>query len=284
MDLKTVAFDGERFSKKSTTTPTDIGGSLPIGAITAYAIETAPDGWLLCNGNIYNINDYPYLGSLLTNTYGGNGTTTFAVPDLRGRVPAGRDKMGAASTANRVVTTTYIQDNIRTYSGTYNGYQVRLPTISGIRKGDYVVVKNPSTGIVLYSGTVKGVTSNSGIPYAYFSTPLGTNAGDYNSFPAIFTPFSTSASTLTEGDVLGSVSGSQTHTLLDDEISAHSHSFSMYGAASGHTHSGSSTLGPAGYPSSTTGTTSKTTSTIGSDAPHNNLQPTLLLNYIIRAV
>ncbi|TNE62439.1 MAG: phage tail protein [Alphaproteobacteria bacterium] len=56
-----------------------------IGDIQAFAFEFLPSGWVACDGTVYNIADYPGLGYLLGDLYGGNGSTTFAVPDLRGR-------------------------------------------------------------------------------------------------------------------------------------------------------------------------------------------------------
>jgi microcystin-dependent protein len=47
----------------------------------------APKGWALCNGQLLPINQNQALFSILGTTFGGNGQTTFALPDLRGRVP-----------------------------------------------------------------------------------------------------------------------------------------------------------------------------------------------------
>lgn len=47
----------------------------------------APKGWAMCNGQFLPINQNQALFSLLGTTFGGNGQTTFALPDLRGRVP-----------------------------------------------------------------------------------------------------------------------------------------------------------------------------------------------------
>lgn len=47
----------------------------------------APRGWLFCDGSLLPISQYQALFALLGNTYGGDGRTTFALPDLRGRVP-----------------------------------------------------------------------------------------------------------------------------------------------------------------------------------------------------
>jgi microcystin-dependent protein len=51
------------------------------------AFNFAPKGWAMCNGQFLPINQNQALFSLLGTTYGGNGQTTFALPDLRGKVP-----------------------------------------------------------------------------------------------------------------------------------------------------------------------------------------------------
>lgn len=60
-----------------------------VGEIRLFSAAFAPVGWKFCDGAILSVNDYPQLASLLGDTYGGNGTTTFALPDMRGRVPVG---------------------------------------------------------------------------------------------------------------------------------------------------------------------------------------------------
>ena len=54
-----------------------------------FAGNFAPTGWAFCQGQLLPIAQNQALFSLLGTTYGGNGTTTFALPDLRGRVPVG---------------------------------------------------------------------------------------------------------------------------------------------------------------------------------------------------
>ena len=56
-----------------------------VGSIIAVGFNFAPVGWLPCDGSLYPISEYEVLFTLLGTTYGGNGTTNFAVPDLRGR-------------------------------------------------------------------------------------------------------------------------------------------------------------------------------------------------------
>jgi microcystin-dependent protein len=58
-----------------------------LGEIKIFAGNFAPTGWALCDGSLLPISQNTALFSLLGTTYGGNGTTTFALPDLRGRFP-----------------------------------------------------------------------------------------------------------------------------------------------------------------------------------------------------
>jgi len=58
-----------------------------IGEIRLFAGNYAPQDWALCDGSLLRIADYNTLYALLGTTYGGDGATTFALPDLRGRVP-----------------------------------------------------------------------------------------------------------------------------------------------------------------------------------------------------
>ncbi|MBK7407518.1 MAG: phage tail protein [Saprospirales bacterium] len=58
-----------------------------IGEIRLFAGNFAPRGWAFCDGQLLAINSNQALFSILGTTYGGDGRTTFALPDLRGRVP-----------------------------------------------------------------------------------------------------------------------------------------------------------------------------------------------------
>ncbi len=58
-----------------------------MGTITCFGGNFAPRNWAFCNGQLLPINQNQALFSILGTTYGGNGTTTFALPDLRGRTP-----------------------------------------------------------------------------------------------------------------------------------------------------------------------------------------------------
>lgn len=74
----------------------------PPGAILPYAGAAAPTNWLLCYGQALSRTTYAALFAVLGTTYGvGDGSTTFNIPDIRGRVIAGQDDMGGTS-ANRL--------------------------------------------------------------------------------------------------------------------------------------------------------------------------------------
>lgn len=60
-----------------------------IGEISLFGFGFVPQGWAACDGRLLSISSNTALFSLLGTTYGGNGQTTFALPDLRGRVPVG---------------------------------------------------------------------------------------------------------------------------------------------------------------------------------------------------
>lgn len=58
-----------------------------LGEVKIISFNFAPKGWAFCNGQLLSISQNQALFSLLGTTYGGNGQTTFALPDLQGRSP-----------------------------------------------------------------------------------------------------------------------------------------------------------------------------------------------------
>lgn len=76
----------------SGTTPVWFGGCTSDGT-------TAQLPWIVCDGSTYNISAYPYLGAILGSTFGGNGVTTFGVPDLRNRARVSVMSSGARLTS-----------------------------------------------------------------------------------------------------------------------------------------------------------------------------------------
>lgn len=71
-----------------------------IGEIKIWPINFPPRNWAFCNGQLLSISSNTALFSLIGTTYGGDGRTTFALPDLRGRIPAGVGTGAGISTRN----------------------------------------------------------------------------------------------------------------------------------------------------------------------------------------
>jgi microcystin-dependent protein len=58
-----------------------------VGEIRLFAGNFAPAGWMFCEGQLLPISEYETLFNLIGTTYGGDGQSTFALPDMRGRIP-----------------------------------------------------------------------------------------------------------------------------------------------------------------------------------------------------
>ena len=104
-----------------------------IGEIRPFAFGYVPTGWHLCDGTVLQIPQYQALYALIGTTYGGNGTTNFALPDLRGRCIVGANnanpnyKMGTKAGAETVALTT---NNIPAH--THEFEVANLPGAAGI--------------------------------------------------------------------------------------------------------------------------------------------------------
>ena len=93
-----------------------------LGEIRSVGFNFPPVGWTLCNGRVLNISDYPNLFALIGTTYGGDGKTNFAVPDLRSRavIHQGSDDQGnqynfAQTIGSETVTLNTSQVGIHTH-------------------------------------------------------------------------------------------------------------------------------------------------------------------------
>jgi microcystin-dependent protein len=92
-----------------------------LGEIKMFSFDWAPQGWALCNGQFLPINQNQALFSLLGTTYGGNGQTTFALPNLRGRTPIHFDQSHPLGQAAGTETHTLTQNEMPTHTHTVRG-------------------------------------------------------------------------------------------------------------------------------------------------------------------
>lgn len=100
--------------------------SVPAGSVIPYAGSTAPSGWLFCNGQAINRTTYSALFTTIGTTYGvGDGSLTFNIPDMRGRVPAGLD-VDSSGFALRITVTA--SDVSGTVLGSTGGTQTHTLT------------------------------------------------------------------------------------------------------------------------------------------------------------
>ena len=93
-----------------------------VGEIRIFAGNFAPAGWMFCDGQLLPISEFETLFNLIGTTYGGDGQSTFALPDLRGRLPlhfgtgAGSTFQLAESAGVESVTLTTNQIPIHTHA------------------------------------------------------------------------------------------------------------------------------------------------------------------------
>lgn len=141
-----------------------------IGTIIAWAPNFAPRGWAFCNGQIMSIAQNTALFSLIGTIYGGDGKTTFALPDLRGRMPIGAGQgpglseytQGESSGAE---TVSLNPDQLPPHT-----HNIQLSSHTLTRGGTVAqtrgtVVNNPPNGIHHTDPTGNGAPHNNMPPY-----------------------------------------------------------------------------------------------------------------------
>ena len=86
--------DSDNLKKTTISNVLNLAGQIPIGGVIDWAGTTLPTGYLYCDGSVISRTTYADLFTAIGTTFGaGDGSTTFALPDLRGRVSAGKDNM-----------------------------------------------------------------------------------------------------------------------------------------------------------------------------------------------
>jgi microcystin-dependent protein len=126
--------------------------------IRIMSFNFAPVGWAQCNGQFLPINQNQALFALLGTTYGGNGQTTFALPDLRGRVPIhiGNGLLQGTSTGESAHTVT----------------QSELPTHTHVSTVD----NSAATANIATNGASRLANSTPANGYAPLSSPVAMDA------------------------------------------------------------------------------------------------------------
>jgi microcystin-dependent protein len=142
-----------------------------LGEIRAFSYSKVPSGWHQCDGTLLQVSQNNALFSLLGNRYGGDGRVTFALPDLRGRVPL---HMNPADSSCAMVGQTGGMDS------------VTLTTAQ----------------IPAHTHIVNAATSNGNTPNPAAAFPAAVPPQATSSAPLIYGPPSSNSTTLNPGSVL----------------------------------------------------------------------------------
>lgn len=250
------------YSPGHVVTADEFNAMMPVGTVLPFAGSAAPTGWLPCDGSAVSRATYSDLFSVIGTTYGaGDGSTTFNVPDTRGRAIVHKAGSGTFNTLGgkggeetHTLTSAEMPSHTHnvTAAGTINAVSAGTPagTINSVSAG------TPAGSVTVNSGgahthTISGTTGGGGLVtdnvlhnttngLAGYSFPFGADSGGSHSHTASFA---------------GSALAGHSHTFSGSAMGTHSHTF--------------------------TGSAVSSTST-GTGGAHNNLQPYMVLLGIIR--
>lgn len=151
-----------------------------VGEVRPWGCNFAPYGWTQCNGQILPIQQYTALFSLLGTYYGGNGTSNFALPDLRSRVPMkyGTSPVGTYAIGEQggAEIVTLLSSEMPIHNHTFLGTSdaaTRSKPIAGAALATTLAPGGASPGDNYYSGSSNPVAINIGSlsPYAGSNQP-----------------------------------------------------------------------------------------------------------------
>lgn len=229
-----------------------IDEAAPVASVKEYAGSVAPPaGWLLCDGSAVSRTTYADLFAAVSTTYGvGDGSTTFNVPDMRGRVAVGLNPGGGPGISNIRAGSLNDSAGSEYHTLVTNEMPNHVHSVSITAVGDHTHSGTTNTtGNHNHSGTTGAAGAhNHGISWNR------SEGGDGDNEISSWTGFA--------NGVTGPV-GDHTHNFTGmSQNGNHSHSFTT-AAAGGHTHP-------------------VTEFSVGGNLQHENTQPFLTLNYIIK--
>lgn len=201
-----------------------------VGDIKLYPVSTntPPTGWLMCSGATISRTTFAALFAVIGETYGaGDGSTTFKIPDFRGRTPFGKDNLGGVAAANRLTTASGVDGQ----------------TIGAAGGLETIVLDST----MIPSHTHAGTTSSGGVDHTH-NGGTGNNNVDHSHTVAPGTPSTTNGTFTGPGSTgWGGAVGTATtsgqsavhqHAFTTDPASAflHTHTFTTGSTGGGLLH------------------------------------------------
>ncbi len=145
-----------------------------LGQLTLASFSFAPKGWALCNGQLLPVSQNQALFSLIGTSFGGNGSTTFALPDLRGRVALGSGSSYTLGQMTGTETVTLLPTQLPPHTHSL--------TVSGASGGNLGTVQGNTVGMAsgpAYAKSANAVMASGAISMA------GSSQGHENRSPFV---------------------------------------------------------------------------------------------------
>lgn len=237
---------------------------VPTGAILPYGGSAAPSNFLLCDGTAVSRATYVTLFGIVGTTFGtGDGSTTFNLPNLKNRVPMG------AGTGTVVGTFASRSSNVLTVTGLSNAANNEFQT------GQAVVYHTSGTVITgLTNDATYYIVRVGNLTFSLASSLTNAQNGTVISLSSDGTGTQTFTLTFTTR-TLGDKGGEENHAMNSTELLAHIHSTNGG--------DGAGTVGPvSAQRNSNSGASNWNTNSTGGNAAMNNIQPFIVVNYIIK--
>lgn len=249
------------------------------GVAKEFYGSTAPAGYAFVYGQAVSRTTYPALFAVCGTTYGaGDGSSTFNLPDRRGRVAAGKDDMGGPS-ANRLTDQSGGLDGDAL--GDTGGAETH--TLSTAQTPAHMHTISITSGTESATHTHSGTTGTESTTHNHTGETGGANSSlDHTHNYSAFADNSSTPAVGGAGAANAQKDGQNDTTATGAANSSldHTHSFSTSAESATHTHTITTETASASHTHAVSGTSAST----GGDGAHNNVQPTIICNVIMRLV